>query len=152
MLFELIIRKDAKIKSRQWWNKSLLKLKSTIQTVLSNKDKRLIKNSSCNILITGNKEIQKLNKEFRKINKPTDVLSFPQEKGKHKIKKYLGDIVISIEKATSQAREDKVSLDYELTMLLVHGFLHLFGYDHKLQTQAKIMFSLQNKIINNMEK
>ena len=151
MSFELIIRKNAKIKSRQWWNKRLLKFKSIVQIVLSKKVKKLIKSSSCSILITNNKEIQKLNKKFRKINKPTDVLSFPQERIKNRIKKYLGDIVISTEKAMSQAKESKVLLEDEFIMLFVHGFLHLLGYDHKIKREAKIMFSLQNKITKKMK-
>lgn len=76
------------------------------------------------ILFTNNLEIQKLNSDFRNKNKPTDVLSFEGDGD------YLGDIVISVEKARVQAKEFSCSLTEEIARLIVHGFLHLSGYDH----------------------
>lgn len=77
------------------------------------------------VLLTGNSEIRELNREYRGKDKPTDVLSFPMEDPC-----LLGDIVISIEKAASQAEEFGVTFDEEMARLLVHGLLHLAGYDH----------------------
>ena len=108
---------------------------------------KLIKSSSLTLLLTNNKEIQNLNKRFRNINRATDVLSFHLNRKEQLTKKYLGDIVISTEFAKKQAIKKKVPLETELQMLLIHGYLHLLGYDHKLVKQAKVMFSLQNKIL-----
>ena len=82
------------------------------------------------LAFVNNKAIQELNLKFLKQNKPTDVLSFPLgEKGPDG-KDYLGDIIISVPKAYRQAAEKKHSLERELEILAVHGFLHLLGYEH----------------------
>ncbi|MFQ5737256.1 MAG: rRNA maturation RNase YbeY [Thermodesulfobacteriota bacterium] len=77
------------------------------------------------VLLTGNARIRELNARYRKIDRPTDVLSFPMDDPY-----MLGDIVISLEKAASQASEFSVTLDEEMGRLVVHGVLHLLGYDH----------------------
>ena len=76
-------------------------------------------------LITGDAEIQRLNREYRRKNYATDVLSFPGADG------YLGDIAISLARARAQAREFGHSTDDELRILLLHGLLHLSGMDHE---------------------
>ena len=145
---ELVIRTDARIKSRQWWNQQAIKLWKLILKYLSSKKIRKFKDSSYTLLITNDTEIQNLNKKFRKINKPTDVLSFYLLKTEQINKKYLGDIVISIQTAKKQAKKENKPLERELIMLFIHGLLHLIGYDHKLKKDAKVMFSIQNKILN----
>lgn len=86
------------------------------------------------ILITSDEEMAKLNLAFLGIDEPTDVLSFPDEADgffdEVDALPYLGDIAIGIETATRQAEEHSHSLDAELAHLLVHGILHLCGYDH----------------------
>lgn len=77
------------------------------------------------ILLTGNDGIRELNREWRGKDRPTDVLSFPMDD-----EALLGDIVISTEKAAAQAAEFGVTVDEEMARLLVHGLLHLIGYDH----------------------
>ncbi|MBI3589951.1 MAG: rRNA maturation RNase YbeY [Candidatus Melainabacteria bacterium] len=145
---EIVIRPSSKIRSRQWWSKQLKKSKKLISKYLNNSTKRnLIRNSSLTLLLTNNKEIQNLNKRFRNINRSTDVLSFHLNKKEQLKKKYLGDIVIATEFAKKQAIKKRIPLETELQMLLIHGYLHLLGYDHKLIKQAKTMFSLQNKIL-----
>lgn len=95
------------------------------------------------ILITGNDGIRALNKEYRKIDKATDVLSFPMEDTE-----MLGDIVISYEKTLSQAKEFGVTVDEELGRLLVHGLLHLLGYDHvKGGRQAQLMRKKEGEVL-----
>ena len=102
-----------------------------------------------NVEITNNTEIQKLNKEFRGKDSPTDVLSFPMndinpENGLM----ILGDIAISIEKAKEQSKEFNQSLERELMFLAIHATLHLLGYDHELSEQDDlIMREKQRKII-----
>lgn len=81
--------------------------------------------SELSVVLTGDAEIRVLNREYRGKDKPTDVLSFPM--GDEYL---LGDIVISVERARSQAAEFGVTYDEELARLLVHGLLHLLGYDH----------------------
>lgn len=92
-------------------------------------------NAELSILLTDNKGIQKLNKRYLKKDKPTDVLSFPMMELHptphipHPI--ILGDIVISVEKAKTQAKENDVTLKHEMARLLIHGILHLLGFDHE---------------------
>lgn len=78
----------------------------------------------------GERAIQTLNRKFLKKDKPTDVLSFPLGEKAPDGKFYLGDIVISVPVAFRQAREKGHSLDREMRLLAIHGFLHLLGYDH----------------------
>lgn len=142
---EIIIRPGSTIKSRQWWNQKAIKLRKAFFKCLPKNKITRFKSSSFTLLITKDKEIQDLNRKFRKINKPTDVLSFHLNERLNK--KYLGDIVISVETAKKQAVKKRIQQETELTMLFIHGYLHLLGYDHKLTKDAKIMFSIQNKLL-----
>ncbi len=82
------------------------------------------------LAFVNNKTIQELNYKFLNKNAPTDVLSFPVgEKGADG-KYYLGDIIISVPKAHEQAKEQEHSLEREMEILTIHGFLHLLGYEH----------------------
>ena len=149
--FEIIIRPRCNIRSRQWWTKKLVLVIKPLLKQLPNKSRKLFKASGISLLITNNREILHLNKKYRKINKPTDVLSFHLNKKEQIKNKYLGDIIISIETAQKQALIEKKSLDSELLMLLVHAYLHLLGYDHKLAKESKTMFRLQNKILKSIK-
>ena len=98
--------------------------------------------------ITDNKTIQRLNKTYRGVDAPTDVLSFENdyldpESGVH----YLGDIVISIEKAQEQAANNGHLLQQEVEMLFVHGVLHLCGYDHAEEDEYAEMSRIQDEIL-----
>jgi len=82
------------------------------------------------LAFVNNKTIQELNLRFLNKNAPTDVLSFPVgEKGADG-RYYLGDIIVSVPKALDQALEQKHSLEREIEVLTIHGFLHLLGYEH----------------------
>ena len=82
------------------------------------------------LAFVNNKTIQELNLRFLNKNAPTDVLSFPVgEKGADG-RYYLGDIIVSVPKALEQALEQKHSLEREMEVLTIHGFLHLLGYEH----------------------
>lgn len=96
------------------------------------------------LTFTDNATIQHLNFQYREIDRPTDVLSFPQDM----INFLLGDIIVSIEKAQLQADEKGHSLEYELALLVAHGFLHLLGYDHAEEDEEKVMFALQQKLLD----
>ena len=91
------------------------------------------------VLICDNDEIKKLNGQFRDIDSPTDVLSFPMYE--------LGDIVISLERAAAQAEEFGHSLRREVAFLTAHSMLHLFGYDHIDDSEREEMFEKQEEIL-----
>ena len=81
--------------------------------------------------IVGNSRIRRLNRQYRHQDLPTDVLAFPLRKAGGPATPLLGDVVISFPKATEQALQHGHSIDEELTTLLIHGILHLQGYDHE---------------------
>lgn len=83
------------------------------------------------LVLVDDARIQELNRDFRGYDRPTDVLSFPAGETPPDAEPYLGDIVISVETAGRQARRRSDSLQRELRVLALHGFLHLLGYDHE---------------------
>ncbi len=113
------------------------------------------------ITLTNPQNIRKINKEFRNIDKATDVLSFPmfeKEELEEKIEMQdfehedmLGDIVISIDKVEEQAREYEHSFERELSYMIVHGFYHLMGYDHIEECDKKIMRPKEEKILQELK-
>ena len=108
--------------------------------------------------IVSNDEIQEINKQFREIDAPTDVLSFPLltfEEGEQadvneNNEIMLGDIIISIDKAKAQAEEYGHGLRRELAFLTAHSMLHLMGYEHMEEEEQKEMFKKQDDILNNL--
>ena len=110
-----------------------------------------IKKASCSIIIVDNTFIHKLNKEYRGIDRVTDVISFALEDDKSMIIpddiRLLGDIYICLDKAKEQAKEYGHSLERELCFLAVHGIYHLLGYDHENEEDAKIMFKKQEEVL-----
>ena len=123
-----------------------------IEYVLGIAIKKLeLKNVEFNVILVDNEYIHKLNKEYRNIDRETDVISFALEDDDSfptLDTKVLGDIYISIDKAKSQAEEYGHSFKRELCFLAVHGFLHINGYDHMEPDDEKIMFGLQEEILN----
>lgn len=108
-------------------------------------------NLEFNVIFVDNEYIHKLNKEYRGIDRPTDVITFALEDGEEvdlNAWRILGDIYISIDKAKEQAIEYGHPFLRELAFLTVHGFLHLLGYDHMNKEDEKIMFSEQEEILN----
>ena len=93
------------------------------------------------LLLSNNKRIKKLNKQFRNKNKPTDILSFPiQKKIKLKKKIYLGDIIISFNFMNKPKNKDMKSFKDKVIKTFIHGFLHLLGFDHiKLKDYQKMI-------------
>ena len=91
------------------------------------------KNKELSILLTNDKKIQELNKQYRNKNISTDVLSFSQSEGEENGLEHnlLGDIVISITTAMRQSSEHNLSIDEEIVLLIIHGILHLLGFDHE---------------------
>ena len=127
--------------------------------------------------IVSNEEIQVLNRDYRGLDKPTDVLSFAltevtsefdvdfahldlteeaeetedleetEFEDEEAIPQHLGDIIISYPRAQEQAQDYGHSLDRELAFLAVHGFLHLNGYDHQTEEEAQEMFKIQEEVL-----
>ena len=106
--------------------------------------------ASFSVIIIDNERIHEINKEYRGIDRPTDVISFALEEDEdYEVKeRLLGDIYISIDKVYEQAKEYGHSVKRELFFLVTHGFLHLLGYDHMNEEDEKEMFSLQEKILD----
>ena len=103
------------------------------------------------VIIVDNEYIHKLNREYRKIDRPTDVISFALEDSEEEIEsdvRVLGDIYISIDKVYEQALEYGHSNLREICFLMIHGFFHLLGYDHMTKEDEKVMFSKQEEILN----
>ncbi len=103
------------------------------------------------IALVGDCEMRRLNSKYRRKNKTTDVLSFPPGKQPARGVALLGDVIISVEQARRQAKERKKSIKSELVTLLIHGVLHLLGYDHeRSQRQAKLMAGLEQKLYRHL--
>jgi len=99
------------------------------------------------LVLVGNAEMRKLNAKFRNKDYPTDVLSFPAGDQLPTGVRLLGDVVISVEKAREQAKEGRRTFSEEMAMLLIHGIVHLLGYDHdRSPKDARIMDRLEKKI------
>lgn len=110
-----------------------------------------LENVIFNVIIVDNEYIHALNREYRKIDRPTDVISFALEDSEEEIKsdvRVLGDIYISIDKVYEQALEYGHSNLREICFLMIHGFFHLLGYDHMTKEDEKVMFSKQEEILN----
>ena len=127
------------------------KVKGVKQRLLSSLAHRILdalglEKAELSILITSDKEIRKLNRLYRNKDKPTDVLSFPmgEEVGGWKL---LGDVVISLDTAKAQASEFGLSLEEEIKRLLIHGIVHLLGYDHELGPEEEKKFREMEEFI-----
>ncbi|MCS7010925.1 MAG: rRNA maturation RNase YbeY, partial [Anaerolineales bacterium] len=101
------------------------------------------------VVLTDDREIRTLNRDFLGIDAPTDVLSFPADETDPETgRRYLGDVVISLQRAQQQATEGGHSLEDEVQLLVVHGVLHLLGYDHAEEEEKAHMWKLQTEILN----
>lgn len=123
---------------------------------------------SVNLLLVNNNEIHKINKEYREIDRPTDVLSFPMLQGEdftdydrleNCVEDYfdpetgellLGDIIVSLDKVVSQAEAYGHSVKREYAFLIAHSMLHLFGYDHMTPQEADTMEEKQRAILDGL--
>ncbi len=110
------------------------------------------------VTFTDNAKIHKLNKQFRGVDRATDVLSFPMydfaagEEPDYSEPVELGDIVISLEKAAEQAKDYGHSMKREVAFLAVHSALHLLGYDHERSNEdEEVMFALQDEIMDEID-
>ncbi len=117
-----------------------------VKTVLSKYCQALkIKATELSVVFVTSAEIRKLNKTYRRQDKPTDVLSFAYEYDKKRLN---GEIIICYKIVRQNAMEYHHSVNQEISQLLMHSLLHLIGYDHKKAGAARKMEALENKIIN----
>lgn len=104
-----------------------------------------------NIIFVDKEEIQTINRDYRGIDRITDVISFAlldNDESNFNAESELGDIFICVPRAKEQALDYGHSLEREIGFLSVHGYLHLCGYDHMTEEDEKVMFALQDEILN----
>ena len=130
--------------------KEIDKLEEYLKFVVKKLD---IENAIFNIIFVTNEEIHNINKEYRNIDRVTDVISFALEDNKDIVYddfRLLGDIYIAIDVAYDQAVEYNHSREREVCFLATHGLLHLLGYDHMKEEDEKVMFTLQKEILKEL--
>lgn len=106
---------------------------------------------SMTILMSDDSQLQSLNRDYLKIDAPTDVLSFPSgETDLETGAKYLGDVIISVPRAEQQAKAASHPLEAEVQLLVVHGVLHLLGFDHAAADEKALMWKAQGEILESL--
>lgn len=133
-------------------------IKKVVKRVLE--EENVLQEVDIYITLTNNEEIHKINKEYRDVDRPTDVLSFPMYERDEikclkngtddKIEKILGDIIVSVEKVREQANEYGHSFERELAYLVTHGMLHLLGYDHMIEVEKVVMRKREEEILSTL--
>ena len=147
------------------WNKLDFQLEQTIKTactatiehlkIFSEEKGGKVKTCEISVLLTNDKHIQELNKEYREKDKPTNVLSFPmtenvREELKNNEFTTLGDIILSYETIEKEAKSQNKSFKNHLIHLVIHSALHLLGYDHSSNSEAEKMENLEVEILEKL--
>ena len=151
-----MIKVDVLIQEKKW--KKYISNPSRYLKKEANKIKNLIpkvknKKVSFSVLLTGNENIKKLNKQFRNKNKPTDILSFPiNRKKKLENNSYLGDIIISFNYMNKPKKQKVKIFKNKVIKTFIHGFLHLLGFDHLVLKDYKKMLKEEEKIYQSVIK
>lgn len=137
---------DLRVADSRW--RSLGDLEALAGRVLGHAASRLGARGELSILFTNDAEMQALNRLWRGFDKPTDVLSFPSDDPEIPGQpQYLGDIALGYETSLRDAESMKRPLEGHISHLLIHGFLHLLGYDHIEADDAKVMEPLEAEIL-----
>lgn len=134
-------------------------IKKVVAEVLQ--EEKILHDVDVYVTLTNDEEIHQINREYRQVDRPTDVLSFPmyereeipflKEQKKTEEEEILGDIIISVERVKAQAEEYGHSFERELAYLVTHGMLHLLGYDHMIEEEKKEMRMREEKILEKMD-
>ncbi len=132
---------DISVNAGHWENASETMARDVITKVLTHLDLAV---AEVSIVLSNDEFVRELNKDYRGKDSPTNVLSFPNEPP------MLGDIVLAIETIENEAIAQKKSFEHHFTHLLVHGCLHLLGYDHLEDAEAEEMESLEIQILSMM--
>lgn len=133
------------------WKKKITNITKLFNGILKNLPKKYTlknKKTIITVLLSSNSKIKKLNKIFRKKNKPTDILSFPIKKSIDSKFFYLGDIIISFEFMNRPKTIKLLEFKKKVIRIFIHGFLHLNGFDHKKNKDFYKMQKEENKIYN----
>ncbi len=117
---------------------------SCVQSVI-NKAPDNLQANEISIVFANNSFIQDLNLRYREQDKPTNVLSFPQNEGEN-----LGDIILALETITQEAQDQNKSLEHHVSHLIVHGTLHLLGHDHENEDEADDMEALEISVLETL--
>ncbi|MBD3360627.1 rRNA maturation RNase YbeY [Candidatus Peregrinibacteria bacterium] len=149
LIFDITNETDVKV-PKDFFQKYVDKLYRLLNVKIDND--LLGRDGTIDLVLTDDKTVQALNREYRGINKPTDVISFAYlevtEYEKEKGDIIVGDIFISADTAKKQAKKKKHSLKKELAILFVHGLLHLFGFDHQSKKQEAEMEKWAKKLLS----
>lgn len=105
-----------------------------------------VQDGEASILLADDARVRELNRDFRKKDQPTNVLSFPSNETHNDVRFY-GDVALAFETVVREAREEEKRVDAHLTHLTAHGVLHLLGFDHENEQDAEKMESLETKIL-----
>lgn len=116
--------------------------------IIKDFEKQLFKKKEIALVLVDEAEIKTINKQFRGIDRVTDVISFEEDDEKNK--RYLGEIFICINKVYEQAKAYNHSNEREFAFLLIHGILHLIGFDHQNDEEEKKMVLEQEKILEKL--
>jgi probable rRNA maturation factor len=123
---------------------SIRRIERTARRILKLLDRD---HTELSLALVRNREIQELNAKYRRKSEPTDVLSFPSQEVLPTGVQILGDVVISVEQAEKQAARRRRALEEEIESLLIHGILHLLGYDHERSSkEARVMRGMERKV------
>ncbi|MEP6356126.1 MAG: rRNA maturation RNase YbeY [Hyphomicrobiales bacterium] len=148
---------DFRIEAGNWPALEILEsmIDSTFATLMDNRSFcqvcKVMDGSEVSLLFTDDSHITRINGEFRGQEKPTNVLSFPQQEADCDVfGPYLGDIVLAFETIFREADLEKKDFNHHLQHLMVHGFLHLVGYDHETDDEAAVMESLEIDILRDL--
>jgi probable rRNA maturation factor len=131
---------------------STSELQTVVEAVLHREDA----GGGVTLVITDDEGIQGLNRDFLDIDAPTDVLAFSAQEGAEgfvaapEMGSYLGDVIVSYPRAAAQAEEQGHPVEQELNLLVVHGVLHLLGYDHAYEEEKAAMWARQEAILGSL--
>lgn len=145
MLFEIFLEDER-------WGKSLPVYESLVDDAIKALESylgdRLDSDFECTLILANNAFLQDLNNRFRGKNKPTNVLSFPfSDSFQSGESKNLGDIFFALETLEDESKLDNKKIEHHFQHLVIHGILHLLGYDHEIEEDAKIMEDLEIQIL-----
>tara|TARA_Y100001970_G_C14208979_1_gene845769 strand:+ start:1056 stop:1511 length:456 start_codon:yes stop_codon:yes gene_type:complete len=133
------------------WKKKIKNISQLFNKIIKNLPKKyFLKNkiTIITVLLSNNSKMKSLNKFFRKRNKPTDILSFPIKKKIDKNFFYLGDIIISFEFMNKPNKINLPEFKKKVAKIFIHGFLHLYGFDHKKNKDFNKMQKEEHKLFN----
>lgn len=137
-----MINLDLNVQNDAW--RSLPAVEELVRTALSAAEHQTRKPGEVSVLLTNNAEMQRLNQHFRGKDKPTDVLSFPADEMDAP---FLGDIAIGFEICAEDAAAGGKSVPHHLSHLIIHGYLHLLGFDHINDADAEEMETLERLVL-----